>query len=45
MAKVIPESGTYYKLTVMDRNKKRVIAKVDDVHSRPKWSSQEWVEK
>lgn len=45
MAKVIPESGTYYKFTVMDRNRKAVIAKIDDLHSRPRWSAQEWIQR
>ena len=45
MAKIVPESGTYYKLTVMDGNRKTVTAKVDDLHSKPKWSPEQWVQK
>lgn len=45
MAKVIPDSGSYYKFTVMDSNKKTAIAKIDDLHSKPRWNAQEWVDK
>lgn len=43
-AKVIPDSGTYYKFTVIDENKKTAILKVDELHSRSKWDAAQWAE-
>ena len=42
MVKINPESGTYYKFTVRDQDKKTVVAKVDDLHTRSRWDAKQW---
>jgi hypothetical protein len=45
MTKVIIDSGVYYRFTVTDQNKKKVVVKIDDLHSRSQWNAVEWVDK
>lgn len=42
MMKIIPDSGAYYKFTVIDKNKKAFLVKIDNLHSRPKWNAIDW---
>lgn len=44
-AKIVPDSGTYYKFTVMDREKKTAVAKVDELHTRSSWNANSWINK
>lgn len=45
VAKIVPNSGTYYKFTVMDKDNKSVVAKIDDLHTRSRWNSSEWAQR
>jgi len=43
-AKIIHDSGAYYKFTLLDANKKSAIVKVDDLHTRARWDGAQWAQ-